>query len=101
MTRGCIARVSGSGAWYNVVPLPLPAYAPERNPTENLWQYLRGNYLSHEVYENYEAVVNAGRDAWNALIKLPVVILSIGNRAYAQVNIESRWYKAACFRPPP
>ena len=62
MTRGCIARVSGSGAWYNVVPLPLPAYAPERNPTENLWQYLRGNYLSHEVYENYEAVVNAGRD---------------------------------------
>ena len=33
----------------NVVPLPSPAYAPERNPTENLWQYLRGNYLSHEV----------------------------------------------------
>ena len=63
MTRGCIARVSGSGAWYNVVPLPLPAFAPERNPTENLWQYLRSNYLSHEVYENYEAVVNAGRDA--------------------------------------
>jgi hypothetical protein len=31
--------------------------------------------------------VNACRDAWNALMKLPEVILSIGNRAYAQVNI--------------
>ena len=71
----------------NVVLLPLPAYAPELNPTENLWQYLRSNYLSHEVYENYEAVVNACRDAWNALMKLPEVILSIGNRDYAQVNI--------------
>ena len=78
----------------NVVPLPSPAYAPERNPTENLWQYLRGNYLSHEVYENYEAVVSAGRDAWNALMKLPEVILSIGNRADAQVNTESRWYQS-------
>ena len=47
--------------------------------------------LRHDVYENYEAVVNAGRDAWNALMKLPVVILSIGNRAYAQVNIEGGW----------
>ena len=72
----------------NVVLLPLPAYAPELNPTENLWQYVRSNYLSHEVYENYEAVVNACSDAWNALMKLPEVISSIGNRAYAQVNIQ-------------
>ena len=79
----------------NVVLLPLPAFAPERNPTENLWQYLRGNYLRHEVYGNYETVVNAGRDAWNALMKLPEVILSIGNRDYAQVNIEGRWYNSS------
>ena len=71
----------------NIVLLPLPAYAPELNPTENIWAYLRSNYLSHVVYEDYEAVVHACRDAWNALMKLPDVILSIGNRAYAQVKI--------------
>ena len=38
--------------------------------------------------------MSAGRDAWNALMKPPVVILSIGNRADAQVNTESRWYQS-------
>ena len=71
----------------NIVLLPLPPYSPELNPTENIWAYLRSNYLSHRVYEDYEAVMHACRDAWNALMKLPDVILSIGNRAYAQVNI--------------
>ena len=71
----------------NIVLLPLPPYAPELNPTDNLREYLRGNYLSHEVHENYEAVVDACRDAWNALMKLPEVILSTGNRTYSQVAI--------------
>jgi hypothetical protein len=71
----------------NIALLPLPPYAPELNPTENLWAYLRSNYLSHEVYEDYEAIIRAGSNAWNALMKLPEVILSIGDRAYAQVKI--------------
>lgn len=29
--------------------LPLPPYAPELNPVENIWQYLRGNRLSLTV----------------------------------------------------
>jgi transposase len=31
----------------NIVLLPLPPYAPELNSTENLWEYLRSNWLSH------------------------------------------------------
>ena len=27
----------------NIVLLPLPPYAPELNPIENIWEYLRGN----------------------------------------------------------
>jgi len=27
----------------NIVLLPLPPYAPELNPTENIWEYLRAN----------------------------------------------------------
>ena len=71
----------------NIVLLRLPPYAPELNPIENIWEYLRGNLLSHVVYENYEAVVQACCDAWNALMRLPEVVTSITNRAYAQVKI--------------
>jgi transposase len=35
------------------VLLRLPPYAPELNSLENLWEYLRGNQLSHVVYKNY------------------------------------------------
>jgi len=71
----------------NVVLLRLPPYAPELNPIENLWAYLRSNYLSHRVYENYGAIVDACCDAWNALMRMPNVITSITNRTYTQVKI--------------
>ena len=71
----------------NIALLPLPPYAPELNPIENIWEYLRGNQLSHVVYKNYETVVDACCDAWNALMRLPEVLTSITDRAYAQVKI--------------
>jgi len=52
----------------NIVLLPLPPYAPELNPAENIWEYLRGNALSNCVWETYEAILDACCDAWNALI---------------------------------
>ena len=33
----------------NIVLLPLPPYAPELNPMENVWEFMRGNFLSHRV----------------------------------------------------
>jgi len=30
----------------NITLLPLPPKSPELNPTENVWQYLRDNWLS-------------------------------------------------------
>ena len=70
----------------------LPLYAPELNPIENVWAYLRSNYLSHRAYKDYEAIVDACCDAWNALMRMPEVITSFTNRAYAQVKIQGRWY---------
>jgi DDE superfamily endonuclease len=29
----------------NIVLLPLPAYSPELNPVENIWEFLRANFL--------------------------------------------------------
>jgi hypothetical protein len=38
----------------NISLLPLPAYAPELNPMENVWEFLRGNFLSHRVWDTYD-----------------------------------------------
>lgn len=69
----------------NITLLPLPPYAPELNPVENVWQYLRQNALSHLVWESYEAVVDACCDAWNDLIATPSRIRSIASRQWASV----------------
>ncbi len=70
----------------NIALLPRPPYAPELNPVENIWAFLRGNILSHRVYEDYEAIVQACADAWNGLMKLPKTIASIATRPWAQVK---------------
>jgi hypothetical protein len=70
----------------NVVLLKLPPYAPELNPTENIWQYLRANALANSVWETYEDIVDACCQAWNGLIAKPDVIASIGTRQWAQVK---------------
>ena len=39
----------------NLTLLPLPPYSPELNPIENLWQFLRHNFLNARVYDGYQA----------------------------------------------
>jgi transposase len=69
----------------NITLLPLPPYAPELNPVENIWQYLRQNALSHLVWESYEAIVDACCNAWNDLVATPQRIRSIASRQWATV----------------
>lgn len=71
----------------NINLLPLPPYAPELNPMENVWQYLRANKLSRLVWANYDAIVAACKEAWNFLIDDPGRIRSIGTRDWACVSI--------------
>ena len=70
----------------NIVLMPLPPYAPELNSVENIWDYLRSNFLSHCVWDTYEAILDACCDAWNALIAKSEVIASIATRDWAQVK---------------
>jgi hypothetical protein len=51
----------------NLSLLTLPPYSPELNPVENIWQYLRANWLAISVFESYGAIVDACCAAWNAL----------------------------------
>ena len=69
---------------HNISLLRLPPYSPELNPVENVWQYLRQNYLANRVFETYTAIVDACCEAWNALVAQPETITSIATRAWAQ-----------------
>ena len=71
----------------NISLLPLPRYSPELNPVEHVWEYLRQNWLSHRVWEGYDAVVDACCDARNGLMRMPDRIASITGRSWAQVKL--------------
>lgn len=53
----------------------------------NVWDYLRGNKLSHTVWDTYEAIVQACANAWRFLIDDPERIRSIAYRDWAWVNL--------------
>ncbi len=67
----------------NITILPLPPKCPELNPAENVWQFLRDNWLSNRVFHSYDDIVDHCCDAWNKLIDQPWRIMSIGLRDWA------------------
>ena len=70
----------------NLTLIFLPSRAPELNPVENVWQYLRANWLSNRVFESYEAIIEAACEAWRHLLAQPRTITSIGLRDWAHVG---------------
>ena len=70
----------------NISLVFLPSRAPELNPVENIWQYLRANWLSNRVFDSYDAIIDAACDAWNRLIKQPGTITSIAMREWAHTG---------------
>ena len=67
----------------NITLLPLPPRAPELNPAENVWQFMRDNWLSNRVFKSYDDIVDHSCHAWNNLIDQPWTIMSIGQREWA------------------
>ncbi len=67
----------------NITLLPLPSRSPELNPVENIWQFMRDNWLSNRIFQSYEDIVALCCEAWNKLIERPWKITSIGMREWA------------------
>ncbi len=67
----------------NITLLPLPSRSPELNPVENIWQFMRDNWLSNRIFQSYEDIVALCCEAWNKLIERPWKIISIGMREWA------------------
>lgn len=67
----------------NITIVPLPAKCPELNPQENVWQFMRDNWLSNRVFTSYDNIVDHCCYAWNKLVEQPWTIMSIGTREWA------------------
>lgn len=67
----------------NITLLHLPPRAPELNPVENLWQFLRDNWLSNKIFRSYDQILALCCEAWNKLVEQPWTIMSIGLRDWA------------------
>ena len=68
----------------NITVVPLPPKSPELNPQENVWQFMRDNWLSNRVFTSYDNIVDHCCFAWNKLVEQPWTIMSIGQRDWAQ-----------------
>jgi transposase len=65
-----------------ITVLLLPPYSPELNPTENLWHYVRSHNLSNRSYQDYDALLAAGTDAYRR--RTPAVIKSVCRCTYLE-----------------
>ena len=67
----------------NITILPLPAKSPELNPVENIWQFMRDNWLSNRIFKSYDQIVTLCSEARNRLRDQPWRVMSIGMRDWA------------------
>jgi transposase len=67
----------------NITIIPLPPKCPELNPVENIWQFMRNNWLSNRVFASYDDLLDHCCHAWNKLVEQPWRIMSIGMREWA------------------
>ena len=55
----------------NISLLPLPPRSPELNAQENIWQFMRQNWLSNRIFTSFDNIVDLCCDAWNRLTDSP------------------------------
>src|SRR5207302_8806706 len=67
----------------NITIILLPPKCPELNPVENVWQFMRDNWLSNRIFKSYDDLVDHCCAAWNKLVDQPWRIMSIGLRQWA------------------
>jgi hypothetical protein len=48
--------------------VPLPPRAPELNGQQNIWQFMRQNWLSNRIFKSFDDIVDHCCYAWNTLI---------------------------------
>jgi len=75
----------------NITIIPLPPKCPELNPVENIWQYMRDNWLSNRVFKSYDDIVDHCCYAWNTLVDRPDVARSQRMRRFEAGEPQERF----------
>ncbi len=70
----------------NISLLPLPPRSPELNSQENIWQFMRQNWLSNRIFKSFDDIVDHCCYAWNKLTDQPWKIMSVARRDWAVVG---------------
>jgi hypothetical protein len=70
----------------NITLLPLPPRSPELNGQENIWQFMRQNWLSNRIFKSFDDIVDHCCYAWNTLIDQPWKIMSTARRDWTAVG---------------
>jgi DDE superfamily endonuclease len=78
----------------NITLLPLSPKSPELNPVENIWQFMRDNWLSNRVLKSYDDILDHCCFAWNKLIDMPNYVHR-DPKLGLSVMINGTWYNAA------
>ena len=87
----------------NLTLLPLPAKCPELNPVENVWEFMRDNWLSKphlpQLRQHRRPLLRRLEQALKSTMACHV---HRSTRLGAQVLINGNWYKALiCLQPWP
>ena len=92
----------------NITLIPLPAKCPELNPQENVWQFMRENWLSNRLFKSFNDIVDhcmrcmeqthqpalADHVPWLARLGLSVMIREFWY--HTGVSVKSGWLKIGC-----
>jgi hypothetical protein len=64
-------------AWHHITAVYLPAYSPDFNPIERLWQHLKSHYLAGYLTKSGQQLANKIYDSIRDLLGRPETIQSV------------------------
>ena len=70
----------------NISIVALPSKCPELNPVENIWQFMRDNWLSNRIFTSQDNIIDHCCKACNKLVDQPRRITTIGRRQWARAS---------------
>ena len=73
----------------NLSLVRLPPYSPELNSMENVFNYLKSNFLANTLFPTVEDARKAVLGAWTRFAKQPALVASIMSRDWAIIPAAS------------
>lgn len=73
----------------NITLIRIPPNSPECNTAEKPWQFLKDNFLSHQIFQSYQDIIDACNHAWNTLVNEPGRIQSLTKMNHLLCHVTS------------